>query len=608
MESETLSKLYKKAHNIMRDVDGLQPQEAFDELLKYLFFHQNFETLNNGLINNNLNAKIIRKKFREFLGKTNSWSSEIWRDKNIYLSDEALEKIYSIFKDIQFNQINFDIRGEALKEFLTPEIRKGLGIFLTPNSVVSSIVAYLSHTKYDKVLDPACGSGTFLIEYLKQHNNFDIYGFDKNPRMLLLSDLNLGHLQNINFNKRLIDTLKDANEQDKYDLIITNPPFGVSIDARHYNFNNFLTCQDKDGYHLKKQTSEIIFIEKCLQLLKPGGTLSIVIPKSIATNNTLQISREMLSKYGYIYTIFSLPPETFATTGTQTTTIVLFIKKYKNKNEQNESIKIPIATITNIGYDSTGRYKSGNQLLELDKLIKKSLKNNKDNDIVKLVDFKYKKDTFKKLSNIFINKKMKKNDFLLYELCEYIGTGRTPARKDYTENGNFLIKVGNLTGTGINWVARDRNFISNNEIEKRIKSKKPLILQQGDILLTSSAHNPIYIARKSDIFTGLPNFLNSKYVSFVGEIMLIRVDKNKIDPYILLAFLKDPLVISNIQKMVRGQTAHLHASDLKNLIVPNDIFKNKKYLEISKLLKKQSILSEELNKIIDRQNELLIKG
>ena len=605
MNSLDLAKIYREVHNIMRNIDGLQPQEAFDELLKYLFFKQEYEENINSI--ENLDTKNIRKYFKEFLQNKNSWSSILWKDKIIHLSDNCLFEIHNIIFKIDFNKLNYDIRSQAIKEFLTPEIRKGLGIFLTPDTVISSIIQYATPSSDSKVLDPSCGTGTFLIEYLKYVENLSdintVIGFDKNPRMLLLADLNLGHLPNVKFNKKLVDTLKNK-DYEKVDFIFTNPPFGLSIDSKNYDFNIFSTCKDRDGYILKKQTSEIVFIEKNLSMLKDDGLLAIVIPKSIATNSSLQNARIALGKIAYIEAIISLPAETFATTGTQSTTLVLFLRKYQNK-DKNNILQIPIATLTNIGFDSTGRHKDGSQLDTCAELLKKVKENNIPIEFVKLSNKIMIKDTFSELSDLFINQTENINSIKLSELCSVISTGRTPARKDYTEEGSFIVKVGNLTGNGINWDARDRNFVSKEEMEKRKLSKKTLILKEGDILMTSSAHNPMYIAKKSDIFINKPNFIN-KTISFSGEVMLVRADKNKINPYTLLAYFRHKNTKNDIQSMIRGQTAHLHSKDLSNLSVPNIIFrKNNLFERVGKLLQKQSNLMQEINELKNNYQSIL---
>lgn len=605
-----LASIYREAHNKMRNVDGLQPQEAFDELLKYLFFKQNYE-VSAQLIEAKKAPTIaeVKKLFSGFLGKTNSWSSEIWREKKFYLSDECLADVHDLLFPIIFKNINYDVRSHALREFLSSDLRKGHGIFLTPDDVVEAIVKFVDPREKDKILDPACGSGTFLIECLNHfsgNKKLEVFGNDKSARMLLLADLNLGHFEKVKFSKKLSDSLKSSPFDNNFDTVLTNPPFGVSLDSRDYDFSNYRTCIDADGYPLKKQSSEIVFIEKCFQMLKPGGTLAVVIPKSIATNNSLALARRALSDYGYIYGIMSLPPETFASTGTQTTTIVLFARKYKSKAEHKEANRIAFANIKNVGFDSTGRHREGTQLKDFPALMRSALESGKEIKFVSVIETDKKADSFSLLEDVFIKQASSENGVTLSELCEFIGTGKTPARSAYSDAGAFLIKVGNLTGSGINWEARDRNFISSEEIKKRSSARKPLIIQKDDILLTSSAHSPVYIAKKSDIYTGTPDFIGESLVSFVGEVMLVRPNKNKISPYLLLAFLRSSQAIENIQNMVRGQTAHLHANDLGRLIVPDEVFvPGSRFSEAAEIIKRQSFLSEEMNRLASEQNKLL---
>ena len=258
-----LSALYRSAHNTMRNVDGLQPQEAFDELLKYLFFKQNYEIEGRG--DEEIGTDEVRRLFSLYLTTAITWSGDVWRDKQIFLSDECLSDIHSLLFPIQLSKVNYDIRSHALKEFLTSEIRKGLGIFLTPDEVVAAIVDFVPSAAGLRVTDPACGSGTFLVEYLKKlkpTSKVSVEGTDKNPRMALLADLNLGHFDKVDCSIKSEDALKDGELDDQYDLILTNPPFGVSLDARDYDFARYETCKDENGYLLNKQTSEIVFIER----------------------------------------------------------------------------------------------------------------------------------------------------------------------------------------------------------------------------------------------------------------------------------------------------------------------------------------------------------
>ena len=152
-------------------------------------------------------------------------------------------------------------------------------------------------------------------------------------------------------------------------------------------------------------------------------------------------------------------------------------------------------------------------------------------------------------------------------------------------------------------MSRDRNFVDSKESAKRTKSER-LMLKKYDILLTSSAHSPIYIAKKIDIVWKIPDWLNSK-ASFVGEVMLLRPNLELVDPFDLLAFLRMPETAKEIRGMIRGQTAHLHPNDLRELIVPNGILRpNQDLKKLNESLRKLAVLNEDINELIHENNNL----
>lgn len=624
-----LVNLYQSAHNIMRNVDGLQPQEAFDELLKILFFKQANEELGPEInIPSNLESltdadvqefsTIVETNFLRYVKTFNSWFQELWKDANIYLSPKALVQIFNLFSGIVFSQVSFDIRSAAIKEFLTPDIRKGLGIYLTPDEVVRMMVGFVAPTNEQSIYDPTCGSGTFLIEAIKfiqvgdkKNRKHTIWGTDKNPRMLLLAELNLGHYPSVSFHRRVIDALFPASntqnewpKKNSFDVIFTNPPFGVLLNNTTFDLRNFKTCRTSKNSLVTKQQSEVVFIEKNLEYLKPGGTLAIVLPKSITTNSSLNEARKVLGNLGYIYATVLLPPETFAATGTQTSTIVLFIKKYKKDEDTNEPISIVSSEVKNVGYDATGRVREGSELPNLAKNLRNALTQNKGNRLCRMLPSVPKRESFSSLRKLLSSTMASHETVRLGDVVEIITNGRTPNRKNYAESGLFVVKVGNLTGKGINWEPRKRNFVDSTEASKR-KSKTNLMLQKGDILLTAAAHSPVYIAQKVDIVQEIPNWLNS-VASIVGEVMLIRVKKELINPYALLAYFRIPNTKRNIQKLIRGQTAHLYAKDVLNLQIPKSLLKPDKTLQkLMHILEQEADLNDQLNRFSFEQQKTM---
>ena len=629
MTDYDLSALYRRAHDMMRNVDGLQPQEAFDELLKFLFFKQVNEDKGPKLVFSideySLSKKDDFKKvadkvrliFSNYIQTFNSWFREIWKDENFHLSDVALVTLYQLFNTIEFSKIPFDIRSTALKEFLSSEIRRGLGIYLTPDDVVKMMVEFVNPTLEQSIYDLACGSGTFLVETLKFRRNTInsckniVWGTDKNPRMLLLAELNMGHFPEITFHRRMTDALFPQSSEryqwpteNYFDVIFTNPPFGVTLDNTSFDLRSFDTCRTKEGYLINRQQSEIIFIEKSLKYLKPGGILAIVLPKSVVTNSTFQTARKALDKHGYIYAAVILPPETFATTGTQASTVVIFVQKYGLKEDRKEKIQIAIANVTNVGYDSTGRARKNNQLVQLAQNLRSCLKSKSNIDICRILPAIAKECTFSEFGNLLAGRISTNSTAKLRDVVELAINGRTPPRLSYTSEGLFVVKVGNLTGNGINWIARDRNFISINEKEKREKNNQ-LILKRGDILLTAAAHSPIYIAKKVDILETVPEWVGGS-ASFVGEVMMIRPNQKLIDPYILLAYLRIPSTTERLQMLIRGQTAHLYPNDILELPLPSKLLEPDKNLKkAADLLRRETELSFTLNEYAFEQQQIL---
>ena len=631
--SRELSALYRNSHDQMRNIDGLQPQEAFDELLKYLFLkesadetHHQFPTfsppiLDHEIVSLNRNLlKALRYQFKVFLKETNSWSSELWQDKTVHLSDAALLSVHALFENVDFCTINIDTRSAALNEFIPGELRKGMGIFPTPDSIARMMVEIASPIASSRVFDPACGTGTFLVEVIRRWSknrsknvNHHVWGVDKSARMLLLSELNLGHNKSIKYRRVLADSLYQSpltlfeELKEGFDYILTNPPFGVIVDRNKHDMTPFQTCRGHDGSILKRQQSEVVFAEQCMKYLKPGGLLGIVLPRSVVTNSSLRVARQVLNTLGYLEAIVNLPPETFSISGTQTNTVVLFIRRYKSSSEKVESIAVASADIDNVGFDSTGRSRKGGQLESVSKTLKAAIKRQIAGKHVRLFPKIAKELSIASLPSLLFGRMVVSNgeDVMpLSELVEFASNGKTPARANYSSEGLFLVKVGNLTGHGINWEARDRNFISGAEEIKRKKNVR-LMLMQDDILLTSSAHSPVYIAKKVDIVGAVPKWVGGD-ASFVGEIMMLRV-KEGVDPVVLLAYLRLPSTQQQIQSMVRGQTAHLHPKDLLEMQIPKVLIKPPLALrKLADLIKRETQISKEMNELAFGQRKAYI--
>jgi len=630
LSARALGVLYSSAHAHMRNIDGLQPQEAFDELLKYLFFKQMNEeggspntvpqhVRGNGSRADDVQriAEGIRRLFRQHLAAANGWSAEMWRDRAFHLSDDALAAIHQLLGDVAFGNLPFDTRGAALREFVTPEIRRGLGIYLTPDAVAEAAVAVTAPSIKDRVYDPACGSATFLIETVKhwvktggRQKQFAVFGSDKSARMLLIAELNLGHSRPIRFHHQVMDAFAPHPTAawpapDSFDLILTNPPFGVIVDCDAMKLSTLDTAKAPDGELRRRQASEVLFVEQCLRWLRPAGRLAIVIPRSLVTNAGLADARNAIGRLGYVEGVLALPPETFSATGTQTTVFVLFFRKYRVADEETDPISTAVVDVENVGHDQTGRPRAGNELPQAASDLREAISTGRPSGLAKMLPGVPKRESLSRLGSLLAAPQaaLGRSRQMLGDFVTLADTGRTPARAAYSDSGLFILKVGNLTGRGIDWAPRDRNFVAEREAASRANGR--LLLVPGDLVMTSSAHSPKYIAKKVDIISSVPEYVGGK-TTFCGEVLRLRIKPGVMDPYLLLAYLRSETAMLRLQRMIRGQTAHLMPRDVMELSVPPALFDPPKALiALRELLLKQAEAALHLDALVRREEDLL---
>lgn len=301
-----------------------------------------------------------------------------------------------------------DILGRAFDVMLRAkfESKGGVGIYLTPQQVRDAAVQIAIHdiiqedfgkiTRKDpvtnkptfRVLDPCCGSGGFLVtamreirkhvdklvgltdkqkkEMLKNLYAHCFIGADSSPGMVLMARINMVLHGDPRAKVFQVDNslVTDVLEPEKYDLIMTNPPFkkgGINEKEGHgeilKRFRNDITPDGKflntsaglamgakpDSRGRWKPVSSVdpavLFIDRCLQLLKPSGRLMIVLPDGILCNSGDRYVREYImgkkdeetGKFvggkAVVKAVISLPPVTFQLSGAGAKTSLLYLQK-----------------------------------------------------------------------------------------------------------------------------------------------------------------------------------------------------------------------------------------------------------------------------------------
>ncbi|HEY9702105.1 MAG TPA: N-6 DNA methylase, partial [Allocoleopsis sp.] len=235
------------------------------------------------------------------------------------------------------------------------------------------------------------------IEHYKYWHDFaekNLFGIEINEQIARTAKMNMiihddGHTNVISADGLLPseEIIKRTNNQgfvyNRFDFIVTNPPFGSSVKQTEqaYMKNYDLAMKEIDWLNSKgksserdNQNTEILFMEQCYNFLREGGCLAIVIPDGILTNSSLQYVRDWLEEKFRIIAVISLPQTAFQATGAGVKSSVLFLKKYDLAISQKiQSQKLALQDEIRVKYD-------------YERLLTK-LDNEKKNKINKLIGF-----------------------------------------------------------------------------------------------------------------------------------------------------------------------------------------------------------------------------
>ena len=144
-------------------------------------------------------------------------------------------------------------------------------------------------------------------------------------------------------------------EEGSFDLVLSNPPFGATVKKKESAYlKNFDFGMNGDSER-PTQKSEILFIERCIELAKSGvGRIAIVVPEGVMTNTSLQYVRDYILEHCELQASISLPESAFSHFGAGIKSSILFLRK-KAKNEKLRDYSVFMGVAKQVGIDSTGR-------------------------------------------------------------------------------------------------------------------------------------------------------------------------------------------------------------------------------------------------------------
>ena len=383
--------LLRSCHNEIRNNEGLDPTASFDEMSKVMFCKL-YEEKENPAKNRfrtavfddsllRLNVNVVDQILEE--AKRQPGYAEIFSsDATIALQDRTVRKLVSILESYDLGLTAFDVKGEAFEYFLGETFTGGLGEYFTPRNVVEFIVEAIDPKIGEKIIDPFCGTGGFLIyafELVSEKIRLNEFSADEKERWRL--DLSNRSLFGTDWKERTSQACKmnmmvhgdgssgvfmhdgfiDVGNQIKesrFDLCLTNPPFG-STETDPDTLSLF-----ELGAGRKSQSRVILALERCLQLVKPGGRVAIVVIDGALNNASTKYVRDYVKRHAWINGVISLTQDTFEGYGSRAKTSILFLER---KERPDEGAQKPtfMAIARNTGLAPNGAPMSGNELPDI---------------------------------------------------------------------------------------------------------------------------------------------------------------------------------------------------------------------------------------------------
>ncbi|MFA5859633.1 MAG: N-6 DNA methylase [Elusimicrobiota bacterium] len=302
----------------------------------------------------------------------NKWTGVFSPMDKIELTPNHLKTCVSFLQDIKLFNSNLQVIDEAF-EYLVTQVSKGAkGQYFTPRHVIDMAVKMLNPHEIEKVIDTAAGSCGFTVHTIfwvwgdkfkvdgptreqAEYASEMVYGIDFDARAVKIAKaLNLiagdgksnvyklNSLDSSSWDEEgksafrpMLTRFPDIREKDEdnqrnykyfdFDVLLTNPPFAGNIKEKQI-LKNYLLAERK-GKTVPKMGRDILFIERNLNFLKPGGRMAIVLPQGRLNNTNDEYIRKFIMRKARILAVVGLHGNTFKPhTGTKTS--VLFLQKY----------------------------------------------------------------------------------------------------------------------------------------------------------------------------------------------------------------------------------------------------------------------------------------
>jgi type I restriction enzyme M protein len=436
-EPEMLRTAFRRCHNFIHGNEGMSKDTAFWQFLYLIFCKMYDERQSSDLRRfwagpteqfDEQGRRDIKKRIVSLFEDVKKKYKAIFKgNEEIALSDRALSFMVSELAKYDFGRTDVDAKGAAYQEIVGANLRGDRGQYFTPRGAIKLMVQMLDPKPNERVLDPACGTGGFMVATVahilgkykddtpsKGEETADslvagnsvldfvedyLFGSDFDPALVRATTMNLMmaagskgnvfHIDSLSFPAGHLDGLKEAKEKiplGSIDVLMTNPPFGSDIPitdpAILSNYDLAAKWNKDDGAFSRGEglqsamAPEVLFIQRAVEWLRPGGRMGIVLPDGILGNPGDEYIRQWILRHCWVLASVDLPVETFIVeANVNILTSLLFLKKKTKTEIQAEDLgkkvdyPVFMAVAEKVGFDRRGvplfkRTPDGEEILE----------------------------------------------------------------------------------------------------------------------------------------------------------------------------------------------------------------------------------------------------
>ena len=328
-------------------------------------------------------------ELKDFLPSLFGKDSIFSNKEKINLNAGCLSFIDNRISRLDLQSWNRDPFGDVYEVFVGSSIRGQEGQFFTPQNAINALVTLVAPVAGERFIDPACGAGGFLnaiARYLSKSGvSTDeigdcIYGIDKDSYLVKLASARLSLITLSKAKVYCADSLAWMTEERRkfalqasigtFDGVITNPPFGSKIvsvlpdvqesfDLGHkWKLDKDTGLFNKSSVLHKSVPPQVLFIERCLSLVKPGGRVGMVVPESLVSSKNYRYVVNYIREHAELQAVVGMPESLFKISGkggTHTKTCLIVFHKRNERQDKNSHSKVFMSEVKWCGHDSRGR-------------------------------------------------------------------------------------------------------------------------------------------------------------------------------------------------------------------------------------------------------------